>query len=274
MSTRQPDYRAFLTQEDYLLQEEVDAFRLPRTADLVGQSLTLYPDGHDAPGGVEFKDHTTLIWRDAHQTPHTGLYDATQLRPEIYFVDWVVPDAPNESMSIVLDFLTQEATVIHCRLPKSTEEASLDFAHRITQYNDLSAAKANVRYAGIGQSRQTYHHRRVQELIGRRLIHIVSDQHQYEHIYLNQHMMAWQSSVGQDKGLGEVSPCDYLKIAENLYVVIIREIFSSSLLVLATDFASQHAHGKLFFPSLKDYEQRWNYIVGSRLKLLEGLRYD
>jgi hypothetical protein len=189
MNARQPDYRAFLTAEDYLLQEEVQAFRLPRTADLVGQSLTLYPDDHNAPGGIEFKDHTTLIWRAAHQTPHTGLYDAIQLRPDIYFIDWVVPDAPNETMSVVLDFLTQEATIVHCRLPKSPEEASFDFAHRISQYNDLSTAKANVRYAGIGQPRQTYHHRQSQELIGRRLIHLVSDQHQYEHIYLNQHMM-------------------------------------------------------------------------------------
>jgi MoaF C-terminal domain/MoaF N-terminal domain len=274
MDTRQPDYRAFLIAEDYLLQEEVQAFRLPRTADLVGQSLTLYPDDHNAPGGVDFKDHTTLIWRGAHQTPHTGLYDAIQLRPDIYFVDWVVPDAPNETKSVVLDFLRQEATIVHCRLPKSTEEASFDFAHRISQYNDLSTAKVNVGYAGIGQPRQTYHHRQTEEVIGRRLIHFVSDQHQYEHIYLNQHTMAWQSYIGPDQGLGEVSPCNYVKIDEDLFVVIIRAVFTLEVLVLVEDFASQRSNGKIFFASVRDYKQRWNHTVGTRLKLLKELRYD
>src|ERR1700756_1802621 len=103
MNTRQPDYRAFLTAEDYLRREEVQAFRLPRTADFVGQSLTLYPDGDHPSGGIDFKDHTTLIWREADQTAHTGLYDAIQLRPDIYLVDWVVPYAPNETKSVVLD---------------------------------------------------------------------------------------------------------------------------------------------------------------------------
>jgi hypothetical protein len=63
-------------------------------------------------------------------------------------------------------------------------------------------------------------------------------------------------------------------IDETLYVVIIRAVFTLEVLVLVTDFVSQRSNGKIFFASVRDYEQRWNHTVGTRLKLLEELRYD
>lgn len=270
MDIGRPDYRSFLTIEDYLLQEDLGAFRLPRAATLVGKSFALHEDGRETPRRIEFTDRTTLSWDEGERV----LHDVMEIRPDIYFVDWLNPGAPNESTSVVLDLHAREATLIHCRLPKSAEEASMDFAHRIREYNDLSSAKASIRHAGIGQPRKTPRHGPTKDLVGKRVIHHVGDQHQYEHIYLNQHAMAWQSHVGPDKSLGEVNPCHHVKLGDDLYLVILRAVFTREIVVLVTDFVSKRSLGKIFFASTRDHERRWNHPVGTRLQLLGTLAYD
>ncbi|VFN06408.1 MAG: Molybdenum cofactor biosynthesis protein F, partial [Candidatus Kentron sp. G] len=246
------------------LEEGFDEHRLPLTDKLAGQKFELYPEGEEGNIFIHFKDASQAEWRLENEPRNTEHYEAMEVRPDIFFVDWVSHADPKKSLSIVLDLVSRESTLLWSQLP-SAQDARADLFERIKRTNDLSAVKTHIVHGGVDGERTKKIHGRTADLVGKRLKHTYSNKHAFEHIYLNERLFCWQSLEGPDKGLADTEPVDYIKIAEDLYLFSWRERIVPWVGIVLIDLVQMRTAGKVFYGDIADPDKVTNYTVGARV---------
>jgi hypothetical protein len=251
------------------LEEGFDEHRLPLTSKLAEQQFELYLEEDDKKIVIHFKNESQLDWSSSGEPLKVEHYEAIEIRPNIFFVDWVSHTDPKQSLSIVIDLVAQESTLLWSQLPNA-EDARPDLFERIKKLNDLSAVKVNIIHAGINRKRTENVHCRTTELVGKRLIHTYSREHAFEHIYLNERLFCWQSLKGPDKGLADTEPVDYVKIGDNLYLFSWRERVVPWVGIVMIDLSQMRTAGKVFYGDIVNPDKVTNYTVGAQVEFWEA----
>jgi hypothetical protein len=254
----------------------MDGFRLPLSNELAGRLMVLYC----VPGGqiitYMFNNSKSLTWkitegRDKGQTG-TDNYNAIQITPDIYFVDFIRNDKSNESVSLVLNLTTAQATVITAVLP-DIKAAGNSFIKRLGQSVDLSSIEVEFQKANINiPSKRSDFHTRTSDLIGKRVKYTYSDRHVYEHIYLNARFYTWHCLVGLEEGLADTEYCDYLKITPDIYLFVWREKILPTFGLVLIDFNKMRSNGKTFGLDLSTGKYI-NFTMGALAELLNITDY-
>ncbi|HEV7822032.1 MAG TPA: molybdenum cofactor biosynthesis F family protein [Burkholderiales bacterium] len=254
-----------------------DSHILPPADRLAGRTLNVY--GED--GSIveyRFESATRLHWGilapDAPDAKASETYRATSLREGIVFIDFVKSGERAGSVSMVIDLGRAVVTTITGTLP--TREAIAECAFdRATSGRELTSVKASIVRGTLGNSfdQGAQLHQRTTELVGMRNEYIYSATERYEHIYLNEHYYSWQCLDGVEQGLGDTDRCDYLKIADALYLFIWREKIVPTLGVVMIDLEKHKTDGKIFGYAGQDIGQTSNFAVGAHAHVLNQTRH-
>jgi len=245
-----------------------DNNNLARSADLDGRTIVL----HFADGGTAayaFGKNGAVSFSGAVGNGESHCL-ATCLRPGIYFVDFVLPDArPPASVSLVLDLDRKVATSITAQLP-AAEEAHRSIFRQAQQQQELTSVGADIQFATIDRpfDAAAAHHAPTAELNGIRLQHRYNPHEVYEHIYLNEHRYAWHCLSGAEKGLADVDRAHYIKIADKLYLFVWREKVVPTLGAVLVDLDQMKTTGKIFGYADDSLLTVSNFQVGATSKLV------
>jgi hypothetical protein len=235
---------------------DISANRLPSTTALDGSDVTLeMTDGASfelgfAGGQVNWKLETGDV-----VTEGTDDYDAVEVRPDLFFVDFITGDR-GRAVSIVLDRGRGRALVIVNDLVERGDGRGLQ----------VKASAARVDGADDYVPIET-----TAELTGRRLFCEYSDGVVLEHIYLNSRVLAWQwlktplaeliHEVGVDSTM-------FWKIGDSLY--LLHSMGDSVELTLLLDLEQQRNVGRMFGQGMVDFvDER----CGAKLTLLGRTDY-
>ena len=255
---------------------EPHANLLPPAAGLSGKTLTLHLEN----GWViqlAFSAERTLEWsvRGApaprEPTADSGAIPCrvTEIRPQIYFVDFIDPSQRASTASFVLDLARQICTVVLGYLPTATQAATPMLA-RIADGGELTGVNATFLSGAIDQpfTAATEKHRATTELIGQRIEYTYSPTERYEHVYLNDRMYTWHCLAGSEKGLADTDRCHYFSLAHHLYLFVWREKVVPTLGVVVVDLEQMKTTGKIFGYRDFDSGSLVNFPVGARARVL------
>ncbi|MFV8907134.1 MULTISPECIES: MoaF C-terminal domain-containing protein [Serratia] len=233
--------------------------------DLAGTSLAF----HFAEGETvqcSFNDDQTLQWGEQRVD-----YRATGIRPGILFIDFLDPQRPNGSVTLVCDRQQGNFTAVYGQLPEESQ-ARLDAFSRVEQGLPLTAVNAEFRFGRLDSSDAALP-QFTDELIGMRNLYTYSPTERYEHIYLNNNFYAWQCLDGVEKGLADVDRCHYVKVAEKLYLFVWREKIIPTLGVVMIDLQEMRTDGKILGYQGSDFSSLSNFAVGAHAQILNTTHY-
>lgn len=198
-------------------------------------------------------------------------YRCTSIRESIYFIDFLDPDNPRGTITIILDVSLNLVTLIYGQLP-TADQVSVSAFSRIKQNVSLTDVDVCILFgtAKILTTDDQLHHF-TDELIGYRNQYIYSSTEKYEHIYLNENFYAWHCIEGVEKGLADVDRCHYIKISEKLYLFIWREKIVPTLGVILIDMKLLRTDGKILGYQEEDFKALTNFQVGSYAKILHSI---
>ncbi|MBN1191005.1 MAG: MoaF N-terminal domain-containing protein [Dehalococcoidales bacterium] len=226
-------------------------FRLPRSNELTGIELNL----HFAAGDsmlCKFHNESTLSWESPESSdkeqPEIETYEAIRVASDIFFVDFVRSKQPGISISMALDLKSGKTTVIQAILPDRTE-ACRDFLDRVGKGIDLSTIKIEIKQACVNPllpDIPVKSHERTSELVGKRMKYTYSNNHIYEHIYLNERLFTWHCLAGLERGLADTEICDYFKIVPDIYLFIWCEKVMPTFGAVLINFKEMRSNGKSF----------------------------
>jgi len=248
------------------LDEGLENHRLALTDKLVGKRLEFDfdEDGESSKILIDFKNQSQLEWGKIGAPLKVEQYEAIELRSDIFFVDWVCHQDAKQSISVVIDFVSWEATLLRSDLPN--QQKVIPCIHeRIRTDNDLSAVKVHITHAGINGKTTPKVHHRTKELIGKRLVHNYGN-HTYEHIYLNEELFTWHCLAGEGEGTADTEPSEYFKIGEALYLFIWREKIHPWIGIILIDLSQKRTAGKVFYGDIVDPDRVINYTVGAQVE--------
>jgi hypothetical protein len=252
-----------------------DSNKLDLVDDLVGKTLTLYFQ-NDVCIKHSFDTNTQLSWtvltgENAGNTA-TENYTVTSIREGIYFVDFVKDN--QESVNIVLNFNTDNATVAITKLPSESEAARSAFS-RVLAGDLLTGVEVNFMQASIDKDySDDCGHPETDELVGKRVQYTYSPHEVYEHIYLNNNYYSWHCLKGVEKGLSDTDRCHYFKIAENLYFFVWREKIIPTVGVIMIDLDRLKTTGKIMGYDGTDFKKLNNFPVGAFAKPLNHTLHE
>ncbi|HBE9178109.1 TPA: molybdenum cofactor biosynthesis F family protein [Serratia fonticola] len=233
--------------------------------DLAGTTLAF----HFAEGETvrcHFNDDQTLLWGDQRVD-----YRATSIRLGILFIDFLDPQRPNGSVTLVCDRQQGNLTAVYGQLPDESQ-TRLDAFSRVEQGLPLTAVNAEFRFGRLDNSDAPLP-QFTDELIGMRNMYTYSPTERYEHIYLNNNFYAWQCLDGVEKGLADVDRCHYVKVAEKLYLFVWREKIIPTLGVVMIDLQEMRTDGKILGYQGSDFSSLSNFAVGAHAQILNTTHY-
>ena len=240
---------------------------LPDTGDLAGKDIKLY-FGKGPAIRCHFLDEKTMAWetkgRDKKLRKGRERYRATRPRENIYFVDYIKKGSRAASVSMVLDFKNDIATLLTGSLPTEAK-ARRDRLDLVASGKHQTAVEAEFKSAAINKkfTGKTLKHEVTKDLIGKRVKYKYSRKDTYEHIYLNEDHYTWHCLSGIEKGMADTELCHYLKIAKDLYLFVWREKLVPTLGVVMVDFVEMKTTGKIFGYESGDFKKLVNFPVGA-----------
>ncbi|GAA2804504.1 MoaF C-terminal domain-containing protein [Saccharopolyspora taberi] len=249
----------------------MDEHRYQESDELTGSALDLFGEGPEPALRLEFAEDSQVIWQRRGEQPQKARYTSAELRPDLYFIDWLLPDDSRSSASIILDRKEGNATALWHSLPEPAR-AKPNLYERIVETGDLSAARVHQEHLGVGGPRSRPEPPFTRDLIGKRLLCDYGTD-VYEHIYLNEWLYCWHCISGVGGGAAEVDECSYHLMAENLYLLIWREKLAPAVGIVLLDLDRMRSTGKLHYQKLTRHESFVNCVVGARLELLNETRY-
>lgn len=255
--------------------ELVDGFggnELQPTELLVGKSF----DIHFENGWVithTFDSATAMTWSiqsgDQQGLADTETYRATNLRDNIFLVDFIKKSERAESVSLVIDFVKNICTAVIAHLP-TKEEAERPIYYRALDGDELTPVNTFFIPGSIDAplTPDSLRHEVTDELIGKRVEHKYGEQDVYEHYYLNPNHYAWHCTGGSEVGLADADRCHYYKIDEQLYLFVWREKVIPTLGLIMVDLQQLKTTGKLCGYKSNDYGELSNGPIGAKLTIL------
>lgn len=265
-----------LSHEWIQVGELVDGFggnELAPTTALAGKSLDL----HFENGWVikhQFTSAESLHWQvlegDDQGQQDQDSYRATNLRDNVFFVDFVKRSERAMSVSLILDLNRNVFTAVIGILP--TEEATNRAVYsRVLEGQDLTPVETVFLRGTIDTpySEQAPLHQVTRDLVGKSVLYDYGENDSYEHHYLNENLYTWHCVKGAEKGLADTDKCHYYKIDEELYLFVWREKIIPTLGVIMIDLQKRKTTGKLFGYQSYDFGELSNGPVGAYMTLIK-----
>jgi hypothetical protein len=239
------------------LEPGFDHNRLPLTDELNGRQFVIDLDGPDQQGRSATlsvtsasQAHWQADWMPA-QAGGAQDCDIVAAAEGLFFVDMVPVDrAAPYSVTVALDLTGGRATVVlstlgeHHQLGKPS--VGQDF---------LTGTVRGVPVTGQRPHPTT-------ELVGKRVLYVYSDQHAYEHVYLNEHFYSWQCLAGPERGQADTDPATAYWLREQVYLFAWREKVIPCASVIVIDLGERRSTGKLVGRG-SDGRSRVNFSFGA-----------
>ena len=249
---------------------------LPWASSLLGTSHTLFlQDGSLLD--LRFMAPGTLNWRSRSSPealPEGGARAtaciAAEIRPGIFFVDFVDARQRAATLSVVLDLPRRACTTVLGALPKA-EEVSQPMLQRIAQGKDLTSVGATFLRGSIDEPfSATNAHPDTTDLVGKRVEYTYSPTERYEHVYLNEKLYTWHCLDGSERGLADTDRCHAIRIAPLLYLFVWREKLVPTLGVVLLDLEQMKTTGKILGYRAFDCGEITNFPVGARARVVSS----
>lgn len=238
-------------------------YEVPPTGKLRGRSLRLLGEA-GTPTIYEFDGDGTVAWHAA-ASRGKGAYRASELRPDVFFVDFLDADQPRCSHTLVIDLPAQAATRVSCTLPLQSETRR-PLIERIASGLDLTPVSVTIDHPAIDRPYDAEPaHRESGDLIGKRVRYDYGPSDAYEHVYLNPRFFTWHCLAGSEAGLADTDRCHHYRIADSLYLFIWREKIVPTLGIVMIDLERRKTTGKLFGYRSDDFGAVTNLPVGARV---------
>lgn len=205
--------------------------RLPRSAALVGQSLSLALDnGRRVTLDILSPDRLRLT--EAGQST-TEWCETVEVAPDTFFLDLTLAARPAEAETLILNLASRRVLSVRATL-RPAEAAPGE--PRVAQ--DWVAGVLE----GGTPSGMVPHQTR--DLIGLRAFYDYSPNHYYEHIYLSSTRYGWQNLVGVQRGHGDTDLATTFKFGEGQYVFGFREFIIPVASVFFYNWQDMRSTGK------------------------------
>lgn len=243
-----------------------DTHTLPPSQRLTGKRMTLrFEDGRAVD--YHFRSATRLVRGRGSEEA----YRASEIRPGIFFVDFIAAGRRASTISLVLEPERGLCTAIEAQLPTEAE-AAVPLTERIRQGAELTGVKAKFLSGAIDASFEsvTDRHAETRELIGKRIEYTYSRSERYEHVYLNERFYTWHCLEGAEQGLADTDRCHYFRIADRLYLFVWREKIVPTLGAVIVDLEQMRTTGKIFGYRGYDFGAVTNFPVGARARLVSA----
>jgi hypothetical protein len=139
-----------------------------------------------------------------------GQLEVLPLQDGIYFIDIRIDaDKPNDATC---------ATVVY---DQPRKRALIIYSWTYDR-GDMRRTKSAIHAAGVGGPAAKPIERSA-DLVGRRAMWVYSDDHAYEHIYLNHGTYAWHCLAGPERSMADVDQTKTYKITDEIYVFFVTE---------------------------------------------------
>lgn len=182
--------------------------RLPASVALQGRTLALTLGARRLK--LTFSDGSH-DWYEA-QASGTDWCEVIEVAPQVFFVDRLRTDQPDQAETLILDLGTGHVLSILSRIRPEAEAPGEPRVAQTFQAGQIDTVSL------IGPPPCP-----TRDLIGLRAHFTYSPNHVYEHTYLSSQRYCWQNLVGVQRGHGDVDMASIWKFAENLYVFTFRE---------------------------------------------------
>ncbi|KAJ3537176.1 hypothetical protein NM208_g6422 [Fusarium decemcellulare] len=217
------------------LEEMAAGFRehlMPATDKLCGKSFR-----HTFDNGCQISHEFAsdfLTWKilEGEGKGLTGQaqYEAFEVRPDIFFIDFLKPDY-NELVSLVVDLSTGQAIAGLSGFRDQDGE-------RRTYTSFMNAQRHGNNTVQVFQP--------TEDLIGKHILYRYTSRDSYEHIYLNKGTFVWHCLSGTEKGLADAEQCKMLKLRDGLYLLFWTETVMPVESVVVVDLENMRSTGRFY----------------------------
>ncbi|KAF5682144.1 molybdenum cofactor biosynthesis protein [Fusarium circinatum] len=202
------------------LQEMADGFRehlMPASNKLEGKYFE-----HTYDNGWK-------ISNDFGQTA-PAKYEAFEVRPDVFFVDFFKPDY-NEVVTLIVDTVGGQAIAGVSGFKDENGE-------RRTFTSFINA----VAFGG----KPVEPFLATDELIGKHVLYRYTPRDAYEHVYLNKGTMTWHCLSGTERGIADAEKCQMLKLGDSLYMLFWTETVMPVDSVVVIDLEKMRSTGRFY----------------------------
>ncbi len=140
----------------------------------------------------------------------TAPVEVLPLPDDVFFIDIIIDEAKGAEATC--------ATIVYDRRKKR----ALIVYTWTWDRGDARRTKSNIHSAGVGAP-AAESVERTADLVGRRAMWVYSDNHAYEHIYLNYGTYAWHCLAGPERSIADVDQTKTYKITGQIYVFFVTE---------------------------------------------------
>lgn len=213
------------------LADGIGTNRLPNTTDWIGKELKIKLEDNSELQLNFDVDKVKWSWNGEDGNDP---YEEVKTNRDNYFIDIVFTKKRNETVTLIFNPKTSRViavkTIVHDHIPEGGTRVGQEFL-----IGEIEGVTPTGEVPGL-----------TRELIGYRTVSIYSDNHTYEHFYVNSNRYSWQCLNGVQKGHGDMDYASYYKLEENVYVFCFREKIIPVATVLVLDFNNGTNTGKFF----------------------------
>ncbi|KAF9774745.1 hypothetical protein IL306_007218 [Fusarium sp. DS 682] len=160
----------------------------------------------------------------------TNKYEAFEVRPDMFFVDFLKPEY-KEVVSLIVDLVTGQAIAgVSGFKDENGERRTFSNFINATAYGDKSVEAFSV----------------TDELIGKHVLYRYTPRDAYEHVYLNKGTMVWHCLSGTERGIADAEKCQMLKLRDNLYMLFWTETVMPVESIVVIDLENMRSTGRFY----------------------------
>lgn len=202
----------------------------------------------------------------------TAEYIATESRKNILYLSYVHKD--KDHITIIIDMNKKIASVIFGVFPND-ETDNMPIFKRVMNDKTAYAATVHFHHASIDQpylENETTKFHFTNELSGKNAIYAYSKKDAYVHTYYDVDLFTWYCFSGNEAGLGDTDYVKFLKISDDLYVIIWIEKILHVISTIILDFKANQSTGSMASYEGKNYNGKiLNVSSGAKIYKTNGL---
>jgi hypothetical protein len=223
----------YIPQEEWKTLNALDGFgrnSIPATDRLAGETLRVaFEDGSSVI--YAFALGGRLRWRDASSEQECEEECIVrEVLDDVFLVDFTLAQTPSRAVVLVID------------RPRS-------LVTRVTSDVDLDrsvAVEERVAHGLLPGGERGDRHERTDATVDNRVRYVYDDEHEYEHIYLNDTNYCWHCLKGPEAGQADVDPATAYEIRERVYLLCWREHVVPCDGIVVIDWVNMRNNGRIF----------------------------
>ena len=226
--------------------------RIESSSNLAGRQVSVTLDD-GTTNSYDFKESTVVSRTNGIDETEECSYDASELRPEIFFVQ--IPTADHEeTTSLVLNFPAESGVLVRNTLVYDLERPNLRQVIWPFVFTGSGGVLPEIS----------------DELVGKRAYAEYADGHTAEHIYVNPRRFGWQGLGKFEYSGSELDDSTTWKIDDQLYLLTWVEEWQAVAACLLMDFEQLRNTGILFG---RDDHGKVHTLCGAKLAKLGEIVY-